>query len=243
MPFLRVWEASGKTFDSSPSPVAVIAVGSVERHGDHLPLGTDTIVAHWIAEKVAEKLGAHLYPPIWFGSSKGLRDFRGTIDVDDEALAKYLESVLREIARNGYRMCIVINGHGGNTAIVRIVARRTAFSTGMTIVVVDWWRDVAQEARSRLFTSPGHAGEDETSAVLCIDEKLVDMEAASSYIPSYVPKLSTYSPSIERELYPRALLGDATKASKDRGCRWLEEIVDEIVNEVRELAKKLGIEI
>ncbi|NPA96399.1 MAG: creatininase family protein [Crenarchaeota archaeon] len=243
MPFLRVWEATGRAIDSNPSPVAVIAVGSVERHGDHLPLGTDTMVAHWVAERVAEELGAHLYPPIWFGSSKGLSSFRGTIDVDDLALASYVEAVLREIARSGYRICVVVNGHGGNSSIVRVVARRVAFSTGMAIAVVDWWRDVAQEARKKLFEAPGHAGEDETSAVLCIREDLVDMEAASSHSPRYIPRIAAYSPAIDSEIYPRALLGDATKASKEKGCRWLEAIVSDIVESVRELARNLGIEI
>ncbi len=243
MPFLRVWEATGRAFDSNPSDVAVIAVGSVERHGDHLPLGTDTMLAHWVAERVAMELGAHLYPPIWYGSSKGLSGFRGTMDVDDEALGKYFESVLKEIARSGYRMCIVVNGHGGNTSVLKLVARRVAFSTGMTVVVVDWWKDVAQEVRKQLFKEPGHAGEDETSAVLCVDENLVDMESAQRHAPRFVPRVSTYSPVIESELYPRALLGDATRADKERGCRWLEAVVEEIASIAREIGKELGLEI
>jgi len=241
MPFLRVWEATGRSFDSNPSDIAVIAVGSVERHGDHLPLGTDTIMAQWIAERVAEELGAHLYPPIWYGSSKGLSGFRGTVDVDDEALEKYFGSVLSEIARAGYRMCIVINGHGGNSSILRISARRVAFSTGMAVMVIDWWRDVAQEVRKSLFREPGHAGEDETSAVLCVNENLVDMESAQRHAPRFVPRVAIYSPTIESEMYPRALMGDATKASREKGCRWLEAVVEEIVSIAREIGKELGV--
>ncbi len=243
MPFLRVWEATGRGIDSSPSPIAVIPIGSVERHGDHLPLGTDTIVAAWVAERVAEELGAHLYPPIWYGSSRGLSGFRGTIDVDEQALGSYVEAVLREIARSGYRLCLVVNGHGGNTSVLRVVARRVAFTTGMAVAVVDWWRDVAQEVRKELFQSPGHAGEDETSAVLCINEDLVEMDAASSHIARWIPRIAVYSPLIDSEIYPRALLGDATRASKEKGCRWLEAIVSEIVEQVREIARRLDIEL
>lgn len=61
-------ELVGKDFDSIKKVVAILPIGSVERHGDHLPLGTDTIVPQWIAERIE---GAVLMPPIYYGLCKG----------------------------------------------------------------------------------------------------------------------------------------------------------------------------
>ncbi|MET1128411.1 MAG: creatininase family protein [Thermoproteota archaeon] len=235
---VRVWLLPGSRYDSAEKSVAVLPVGSLERHGDHLPLGTDTILADHVARRVAERLGAHLFPPVWYGSSRGLRRFPGTIDVDDDAFEKYVASVLEEIVRNGYRFVLVINGHGGNSATLRRAAKRVAYRTGAVIVVVDWWRDVAQEERKRLFSSPGHAGEDETSAVLHVVPEAVDMAAASDYIPPDLPRINVYSPTVDEKLYPRAVMGSPSRASADKGRAWLEAVVSEIV-EVFEKVKRL----
>jgi len=237
--FAKVWLLPGARFDELERSVAFIAVGAVERHGDHLPLGTDTIVAHYIAERAAEELGAHLYPPIWYGSSKGLRRFGGTIDVDDDALEKYFESVLREIVRQGYELVVVVNGHGGNSNIVRKAARRVAHDTGTAIMVVDWWRELAQDVRKELFKYPGHAGEDETSAVLAIIPEAVDMRRAHDHIVEEVPRAAIYSPRIEEMLYPRAVLGAGARGDAERGKRWIEAMVEHLVHLVREALSML----
>jgi creatinine amidohydrolase len=63
-----VWEVTGGTYEKLSKEIAVLPVGTLERHGHHLPLRTDTIVAHYIAEKVSEALGAHLFPQYGTGS-------------------------------------------------------------------------------------------------------------------------------------------------------------------------------
>jgi len=228
----RVWLLSGKKFDEQRPEVAIIAIGSVERHGDHLPLGTDTIVAQWIAEKVAEKVEADLYPPIWYGSCRGLRRFSGTIDVDEEALSKFLESVLSEIARQGYKLIVVVNGHGGNSHVVRVVARRVAYTYNIGVLVVDWWRDLAPQVREKLFAYPGHAGEDETSIMLYLHPESVDLDQVSDHTPS-LPTLSLYSPKMDEKLYPHAVLGKASLASAEKGRIWLEAMVEHLADMIR----------
>ncbi|MFP3080900.1 MAG: creatininase family protein [Acidilobus sp.] len=257
----EVWELPGARFDSSQKGVAVIPIGSVERHGDHLPLGTDAIEAIWVAQRVAEKVGAHLFPPIWYGISPSLARFPGTINVEADAFIAYVRGVLKEIARNGYRLIVVINGHGGNSTAIRVAMKDAAYSTGATIVMFDWWRDAGKEALRQLFTAPGHAGEDETSAMLYIDGSHVDMGVAkvnaTGWSPSaegeakdlsalrnsiiYLQGAAIESPAVDEALYPYAVLGDPTKASAERGAKWLEAVVNEIVDRVRALAGTLGV--
>ncbi len=240
---VRVWLLPGSKFDKLEKRIAIIPVGSVERHGDHLPLGTDTMEATYVAEKAADELCAHLFPPVWYGSSKGLARFNGTIDVGDEPLYAYICGILRSVASMGYRMIVAVNGHGGNTLALRLAAKKVSFEMGIPIVVVNWWSDLAQEKRRELFTYPGHAGEDETSAMLHIAPDTVDMPSASDHIVESIPSIAVYSPKLEEKLYPRAVLGKATLASAEKGRVWLEEIVKDLVTKVREVTKFLDLEV
>ncbi|MEM0027813.1 MAG: creatininase family protein, partial [Ignisphaera sp.] len=234
---VKVWLVPGSRFDRLEKGVAIIPVGSVERHGDHLPLGTDALEAMYVAEKVADELCAHLFPPVWYGAAKSLARFSGTIDVGDGPLYAYMCGILRGVASMGYRIIVVVNGHGGNTLALRLAAKKVSFETGTSILVVNWWSDLAQEKRRELFTYPGHAGEDETSAVLHIAPETVDMSSARDHITEPIPSITVYSPKLEEKLYPRAVLGKPTLASAEKGRIWLEEAAKDLATKVREVAK------
>jgi len=235
-----VWLLSGGKYDKEQKRIAVIAVGSVERHGNHLPLGTDTIAASYIAEKVAEKLNAHLFPPIWYGSCRGLREFPGTIDVPSEVLYLYIKEVLSEISRNGYKVILVVNGHGGNSRAVAEAARAVANESDTAIIVTNWWVDLARDKLKELFKHPGHAGEDETSVMLAIAPDAVDMKNAQDNIAE-LPKLRVYSRKIEKELYRNAVLGAATQASREKGEELLKAAINELADLVKEIINKYSL--
>lgn len=231
---VKVWEVAGGAYEEMSKKIAVLPVGTLERHGDHLPLGTDTIVANYIAEKVSEALNAHLFPPIWYGVTILRKEFAGSVSVDSQALYAYVKSVLKEIVRNGYKYIVVLNGHDGNSEVSRTAAIEVAYEAGVCIFVVDWWKDVAQDKKKELFTYPGHAGENETSVVLHIAPELVDMSKAKRHIHS-VPSISVYSRRIAGKIWPEAMLGDATRADAVRGKTLLEAIISEIVDNVKKL--------
>jgi len=236
----KVWLLNGHKYDLEEKKIAVIAVGSIERHGNHLPLGTDTIAASYIAEKAAEALGAHLFPPIWYGSCRSLRDFPGTIDVSSEILYLYLKEVLKGIAKNGYKVILVVNGHGGNSRAVTEAARAVTDEYDVAVIVTNWWVDLARDKLKELFTHPGHAGEDETSVMLAIAPETVDMGHAVDHIAE-IPRLRVYSKKVEKALYANAVLGAATKASKEKGEELLKAAIDELVKLVKEIIEKYGL--
>lgn len=234
---MKLWELNGSKFEEISPKIAILPVGSIERHGNHLPLGTDTIVPLSLAEEVANRRKEVIVlPPIWYGSCRGLRKFRGTFDIDVEVLYLYVKNVLEEAVRNGFKIILVLNGHGGNTSIIRLAAREVALKNDVHIVVIDWWRDIAEETRKELFKEPGHAGEDETSIVLCIAPNLVDMGKAFDHPVEY-PKVRIYSKKVEEKLYPNALSGSATKASREKGCKWFNAMVEEILKIIEEVEK------
>ncbi|MCE4617157.1 MAG: creatininase family protein [Desulfurococcales archaeon] len=236
----RFWELTGKNIDEADLSIMFLPVGSIERHGFHLPLGTDTLAPLFIAEKTAEKVGGLVLPPIWYGSCMAMRGHRGTFDISQEALSKYVGEILREAWRNGARLVVIVNGHGGNTPALHYTAREVSGNTGLAVIVVDWWRDVAVETRRSLFQKPGHAGEDETSAILAIAGHLVDIDTADRADVEY-PPVRIYNRELEERIYSKALTGDARLASEEKGLEWLKAVIDELAEKVLEAARILGI--
>jgi len=237
---MRLWELDGDTFEKIKKDVAILPVGSLERHGNHLPLGTDTIIPLYIAEEVSKRLGILLLPPIWYGSCRGLRKFPGTFDIDTSVLYVYVLNVMLEVARNGVKLLIVLNGHGGNTPVLLSAAREASYRSEMSVVVLNWWTDLGTTVRKELFKHPGHAGEDETSLLLAISPSLVDMSKAFDHLKEY-PPLRIYSMKLEREVYKQALNGSATSATPDKGKVWLKAIIDDLVEIIKESMELLEI--
>ncbi|HRR55058.1 MAG TPA: creatininase family protein [Candidatus Methanomethylicus sp.] len=235
---VNIVELRGPEFEKADKNVAILPVGSIERHGDHLPLGTDGHIPIYIAEAAGERLNCIVLPAIWYGSCKALREYSGTFDVDSDALCGYTRSVLTEAWRNGIRLVVVVNGHGGNSAPVSMAAREVADRTGLSVLVLDWWKDLGRE-RSDLFTSPGHAGEDETSAMLAISGR-VEMGLAGTNRADY-PAFRLYSREIDRAIYTLPLTGDARLATREKGREWLDAVIADLVTTVGEVKRKLGL--
>ncbi|MCE4626525.1 MAG: creatininase family protein [Desulfurococcales archaeon] len=236
----RLAELTGKQVDQADLSIALLPVGAIERHGNHMALGTDTYTAVHIAERVADEIGAVVLPPVWYGSCTAMRRHRGTFDIDMDALSNYVSEILREAWRNGVKLLVIINGHGGNTQALHYAAKSVSRQTGLAVTIIDWWRDVAREKRRELFSYPGHAGEDETSAMLAINKDLVDMESAEGAMVEY-PPFKLYYQSKEEEIYAKAVTGDPSIASAEKGIEWLNAVVSEIVAVIRELKKYTGI--
>ncbi|MDH5780756.1 MAG: creatininase family protein, partial [Candidatus Bathyarchaeota archaeon] len=96
---------------------AILAVGATEYHGDHLPYGTDTIVARQIAEEVAKRIdGLLVLPPIPYGMSLHYAKFPIAVTLTSETLTKLLKEVLASLLSHGIRKLFIVNGHDGNIA-------------------------------------------------------------------------------------------------------------------------------
>ncbi len=235
---VNIVELRGPEFEKADKDIAILPVGSIERHGDHLPLGTDGHIPVHIAEAVGERLNCLVLPAIWYGSCKALREYAGTFDVDSDALCGYARSVLAEAWRNGIRLVVVVNGHGGNSTPLSMAAREVASRTDLSVLVLDWWKDLGRD-KSGLFTSPGHAGEDETSAMLAISDR-VEMELAGKNRVDY-PAFRLYSREVDRAIYALPLTGDARLATREKGREWLDAVITDLVVAVGEVKRRLGL--
>ncbi|MEL9990178.1 MAG: creatininase family protein [Thermoproteus sp.] len=221
-------ELTWPEFEKADKKVAVLPVGVIEAHGPHLPLGTDALMALYVAERAAEEAGALLLPPVWYGTTYVLDRFPGTISISAETLYRLYRDIFLEVARNGVEYLVVVNGHGGNIDALRAAAKDVARATDLTIIVVNWWIDLAKEARRKVLETPeGHAAEDETSEVM----------AAYPHLVKYVPKdadewhelkYSVYGKKAYRLIYNKAVQGYPSKASREKGEVILRAAVEEL---------------
>jgi len=216
--------------------VCVLAMGVLERHSEHLPVGTDFLVAHRIACLAAEKELAVVFPPWYFGQIYVGQAFPGNVSLPPTMLLELIESVLDEIGRNGFRKIILHNGHGGNSALVRFLAQCSLWREKpySVYVQVDWRTPERQEAWDALLEGDvhGHACECETSVSLAVHPDLVDMDAIPAEgtrplgrlkgVPHMYAGVSWYSD------FPEHYAGDARAASAEKGKKLLGLLVDSL---------------
>ncbi|MFC5278560.1 creatininase family protein [Halorubrum rubrum] len=102
--------------------ILIVPIGSVEQHGHHLPVATDTIlvdaVAHLAAERVEADVPLLVTPPFWSGFSPHHMSFGGTITLDFDAMLEAIENVAASALKNGFDALLLLNGHGGNRSLI-----------------------------------------------------------------------------------------------------------------------------
>jgi len=98
--------------------LCVVPIGCIEKHGQHLPIGTDSILATEIVRRAAEREPVCVFPTMHFGEKTGAGEFAGTVIFSSELRLKLLEETCREIHRNGFRKILLFNGHGGNQSMI-----------------------------------------------------------------------------------------------------------------------------
>jgi mycofactocin system creatininase family protein len=205
--------------DLSEAPLLVVPLGSVEQHGHHLPLATDTVVACAVAEGAAGELdGALLAPALAYGASGEHEGFPGTVSLGTEALTGLLVEYGRSACRWAARV-LVVNGHGGN--LDALVA------AGSVLRSED--RDLAWFPCG----VPGgdaHAGRTETSLMLHVEPEGVLGERAvageTRPIGELLPRLRHEG---VRSVSPTGVLGDPAGASAEEGAELLAGLVDRLV--------------
>lgn len=155
----------------SRARLAIIAVGSLEQHGPHLPLMTDSAIAEALAGRVATELGsdAVLLPPIGYGLSEHHLGFAGTITLRPDTMLGLFADIFESLRHHDLRRVLVINGHGGNIDLLRLAAREARRDHGMMVASVMWAIVAADTARERASSSAyGHACEIETSVMMAL---------------------------------------------------------------------------
>jgi creatinine amidohydrolase len=145
----------------------LVPVGTLEAHGI-LSLGTDNEIPARLAEAVAPRLNALVAPTISYGVTAHLGALPGGTHIPAPAFTEYAVAVLTALTHHGFRNAIVMNGHGGNTEALKEAARRVHEETGAFTAILNWWTECLSFSEELLGAPGGHAGADETAAMLAI---------------------------------------------------------------------------
>jgi creatinine amidohydrolase len=151
----------------------LVPVGTMEAHGV-LPLGTDTLIPARLAERLAPGLDALIAPAMPYGLTSSLLAYPGSMTLERRTFVDAMVQVGSELGRNGFRRVIFLNGHGGQTEELRSVVGKLYRRAGLFGMVAEWW-PLAEEACREVFgAAGGHAGVDETAAVVALAPELVE---------------------------------------------------------------------
>ena len=169
---------------AAPNAIAVLPTASIEQHGPHAPVITDTLLCGTVAQRAAEAAAGQVQvlvaPVLCYGNSHHHRPFPGVLSLSSPTYLAAVTDILEGLALSGFRKLVVLNGHGGNTDSNNVVALDFVHRLGheVSIAAGAYW-DIARAAlvEKGLMASnliPGHAGRFETSMVMAIRPELID---------------------------------------------------------------------
>ena len=202
--------------ERSARRLLVVPVGSLEQHGPHLPLDTDTRIAVAVARRAcAGRAGVALAPPLPVGASGEHAAFPGTLSIGSEALAACLIELGRHASLH-WPALLLVNGHGGNITAVEEAVGRLGYEGRACLA----WH-------AALPGGDAHAGRSETSIMLALAPEAVRLDVAGR---GDVRPLEQILPLLRargvRAVSANGVLGDPAGASAAEGEQLLRHLVD-----------------
>lgn len=226
--------------------LAILPLGAIEQHGPHLALRTDISIATALAKRLADALDpmAVLLPPMPYGLSEHHLPFAGTVTLRPETLIRLILDVVESMSAHGIDRVIIVNGHGGNMDAIRLAARQARRDHGVLVAHV-MWVQVAADAIGAEMAGRGmhnHACEIETSLAmeLCpeiVHEPLPTQLTEPRFVPLAAPPTAKFDvPLWFDELSPTGALGDASRATVERGKHLTDLVLERTVTFARGFA-------
>jgi creatinine amidohydrolase len=151
----------------------LLPVGTVEAHGC-FALGTDCYIPESIAEYLADKINALIAPTVNYGLTRSLYGYPGSITVTENNFRNYISDILTSYSHTGFKKIILINGHGGNNAMLKDAAMQLFYQSKVKIAVLHWWEFCREMVKEHFGEAGGHAALDETALLQAIDPALAD---------------------------------------------------------------------
>ena len=149
----------------------VFPVGTVEAHGAAC-LGTDNLIPEMIANGIAERLNALVAPTLNYGVTRSLYRYNGGVTISEPTYQSFISDILNSFADIGFHHVILLNGHGGNNAMLKTAAMEFHRRHKANIAVIHWWELCGEMTKEFFGHVGGHAGTDETALVQSIDPAL-----------------------------------------------------------------------
>ena len=206
--------------------VAVIPIGSIEQHGPHLPVSTDTDIVTEVAKKLSEKKGYLLLPTITCGVSFEHAPFFN-LSIRESTLRTVLMYLCMSLSDNNIKTIFIINGHHGNQKSINNIdlKLKKLSKNKLKVFPLSYWHFMKREF--------DHAGFVETSLMMAISKNLKMKLAKKGLITDKMTKQEIKKiGKLANQSFPKAtkngIWGDPTKASKSEGKKILDEIIENL---------------
>ena len=232
--FVKAVEKSSKT--------CIIPIGVFEKHGPHMPLGTDLFMSREYALRAAAKEYTVVFPWYYFSQINEARHQPGTIAYSPELIWNVLQETLDELNRNGFDKIIIVNGHGGNNSFLNYfgmaqLSERRNYS-------LYWFRpegnreiDTKAEALTQHDALDQHAGNSETSEMAAAQPDKIHIDRAGDQSGADQERMKNlkyvYSGIWWYAQFPNHYSGDGSKANAEAGELWINHTVDQLVEMIK----------
>jgi creatinine amidohydrolase len=217
--------------------VCILPFGILEKHGPHLPLGTDLLDTRYASLHAAEQQYAVVFPEYYFGQIFEARHEPGTVAYSRELQLALLQETTDEMARNGCKKVLIVNGHGGNNSLLPYFAQtQLAKPHDYVVYVLSSPPPLPPGAPQKKTTTDQHAGESETSNMMISHPELVHPDRATSESGADQHR-ENLPPGVYTGIwwyarFPNHYAGDGSAASHELGEYQMNWWIDSIVKAV-----------
>jgi creatinine amidohydrolase len=220
----------------------ILPIGILEKHGPHVPIGSDLIqVREWSA-RATKKEYAVVFPDYFYGQINEARHQYGTFSLPERVVWDLLEATCDEIGRNGFKKIVIINGHGGNPELIRyFIQTRLEKQRNYAVYFFEPSADSAYQKKMKELhkSDPAgdqHAGERETSSLLYLRPDLVKMDSATNESGANQNRLNI--PNVYTAIwwyadYPNHYAGEGAKATVELGKLVNEHVIESFIQALK----------
>ena len=220
----------------------ILPIGILEKHGPHVPIGSDLIQVREWAARATKKEYAVVFPDYFYGQINEARHQYGSFALPERVVWDLLEATCDEIGRNGFKKIVIINGHGGNPELIRyFIQTRLEKQRNYAVYFFEPPADSAYRKQMAALhkSDPAgdqHAGERETSSLLYLRPDLVKMDSARSESGANQNRLNI--PNVYTAIwwyadYPNHYAGEGAKATAELGRLVNEHYIESLVQALK----------
>jgi creatinine amidohydrolase len=214
----------------------LLPFGIIEKHGPHMPLGTDLINVRYAALHAAENQYAVVFPEYYFGQISEARHEPGTVAYSRDLQLALLQATTDEMARNGCKKILIVNGHGGNDSLLPYFAQSQLDKPHDYVVYFFNERTPASGGPKKKTSVDAHAGESETSKMMVVRPDLLHQDRAGSESGAdrnrqHLPE-GVYTGIWWYSRFPDHYAGDGLVATRELGeyqMNWWVDAVSKVI--------------